>query len=408
MNSVHGNLVDLVSCAIRGIKAENIQIEDINWTELLEVADSHNVKALVYSALSDKVKLNAMDQQLLQQCKRDTILTAVSQMKHINQVVRVLNKFNNSDIPVITLKGLVIRELYPRPELRTMCDADILVKEEDLYRIKEILESMGYSETDKSPVHVSYLNKQCHHIEVHWTIEDTRFFKNSYKLEQKMWQDAESFTIGGCEVLSFSPEDLAIHLCLHMAVHILTSGFGIRQLCDLVLLIEKRGKSIDWQSFYNKGSKWGISEFIVTIFMSCKLLFNINVPGEIEKHSKNIDSKLINLLSDDILSGGVYGKKDLTHMIANEFAHGSERNEEGSLAGIMRRFGRLLFPPISKMSRKYIYAKKYKVLLPIAWIHHFISGITHDSYELGEKVSFLKDSFFVSYKRHKLLKRLGL
>ena len=43
--------------------------------------------------------------------------------------------FNKNNIPVIVLKGLVVRDLFPNPTLRTMCDADILVKEKDLENV---------------------------------------------------------------------------------------------------------------------------------------------------------------------------------------------------------------------------------------------------------------------------------
>ena len=42
-------------------------------------------------------------------------------------------------MPVIVLKGLVVREYYPQPEQRSMSDADIFVKAKDLNKSKKIL-----------------------------------------------------------------------------------------------------------------------------------------------------------------------------------------------------------------------------------------------------------------------------
>ena len=35
-------------------------------------------------------------------------------------------------------------------------------------------------------------------------------------------------------------EDLLVYLCIHMAKHFINSGFGIRQVCDVLLLVEQR------------------------------------------------------------------------------------------------------------------------------------------------------------------------
>jgi hypothetical protein len=223
-----------------------------------------------------------------------------------------------------------------------------------------------------------------------------------------MWNNTVKVKVGGTEALSFSDEDLALHLCIHMAVHILTSGFGIRQLCDLALLVEKRGHKINWTSFLNKGAKWRIEKFIAVIFVACKKLFNIVIPKEIQRLSNSIDENIINQLVDDILEGGVYGKKDLSAVFSNEFAYGVEEEQGGSLTGILKRFLRLLFPPVAKLSNKYDYAKKYKILIPVSWVHHIFSGITHKNYSFKNKLQFIKSAIFVSIKRHRLLKRLEL
>jgi len=46
---------------------------------------------------------------------------------------RLCKTFDEQKIPYILLKGAVIRDFYPEPWMRTSCDLDVLVKEEDLY-----------------------------------------------------------------------------------------------------------------------------------------------------------------------------------------------------------------------------------------------------------------------------------
>ena len=75
---------------------------------------------------------------------------------------------------------------------------------------------------------------------------------------------------------------------------------------------------------------------------------------------------------------------------------------------IIGRFIRLLFPPPNEMNNKYNYAKKYKILVPIAWIHHLIEGLFNKNYNTKNKVGMLLSTISVSTNRSKLLKKLEL
>ena len=48
------------------------------------------------------------------------------------QVSKIMKYAYENNIPVIVLKGLVVREYYPQPEQRSMSDADIFVKAKDI------------------------------------------------------------------------------------------------------------------------------------------------------------------------------------------------------------------------------------------------------------------------------------
>ena len=55
------------------------------------------------------------------------------------------------------------------------------------------------------------------------------------------------------------------------------------------------------------------------------------------------------------------------------------------------------------MSDKYSYAKKVKVLAPIAWIHHLFSGIFASEYTFKDKFEFLTKGAATAVNRNKLL-----
>ena len=60
------------------------------------------------------------------------------------------------------------------------------------------------------------------------------------------------------------------------------------------------------------------------------------------------------------------------------------------------------------MNEKYNYAKKYKILLPIAWIHHLFEGINNKDYSLISKIKILTNTIFIAKKRQNLLNWLEI
>ena len=54
------------------------------------------------------------------------------------------------------------------------------------------------------------------------------------------------------------------------------------------------------------------------------------------------------------------------------------------------------------------YAKKYKILTPIAWIHHFCVWAFSSDYAIKDKMKFATSAMSISQKRNNLIKKLEL
>lgn len=145
MNQTQKQLVKMLSVAIRKKQVKFSQGERINWPALVEEAKEHKVSALVYSAVKNEIDDLRIEMMLLKEWKCEVILSGVNQSNHVKQVSKLLQSFNDNDIPVIILKGMVLRSLFPNPDFRTMSDVDILVHEEDLERIKTLLLDLNFS-----------------------------------------------------------------------------------------------------------------------------------------------------------------------------------------------------------------------------------------------------------------------
>lgn len=405
MNTTEHKLIELLSNSIRTTETLSINPNTLKLESLFKEASFHKIDSLIYSSLDKTLFTKPNDLNILNTQKKIAINTIISQANHIKKTSNILQKFNDNNIPVILLKGLVVRYLYPEPNLRTMCDADILVHTHDLRKVESLLISLNYikiEESDEHGAHLVFYNNN-HVIEVHWRLTNKDYYKGNTSFEDNLWADAKVFNFEGVKVLSLSLEDLALHLCIHMAVHLACHGFGIRQLCDLVLVVEKQGHLINWNLFLEKAKLSGLEKFTLIIFKICNILFNMPIPKELHK-AEEIKGKYINIFIDDIFNNGISGKKDESNIFAKEIAFDSDSNNNS----VSKKFLALLFPPISQMNEKYNYAKKYKILLPIAWIHHLFEGINNKDYSLISKIKILTNTIFIAKKRQNLLNWLEI
>ena len=404
MNNAQKQFVDILSAGIRGKAADKIY-DNVDWDEVIDLANKHKVEGIIYLALRKSNLISKVGEKRINLLKQKAAITGIGQSRHISGLSIVFNKIIEENIPVIVLKGLVVRDFYPQPDQRTMSDADILVHKDDVEKVKNLLIDMGYIflEDHKASHHIALVHHRYPMIEVHWNLFKRDGFSNELEhYERLIWKRAIKVNVGKAEVLSLSYEDLALHLCMHMAAHLAATGFGVRQLCDLVVLVEKKGEEIDWNSFIMKARMYGFEKFSLIMFLLCKELFQMEIPKELEIKSVN-NKKYVAALIDEIFEAGVHGKKEMANQFATQVAFNFEDKDSNPTLGAIKRYFRFIFPRIDDMSDKYNYAKKIKILAPIAWIHHLFVGIFAAEYSFKDKFEFLTKGAATAVNRNKLL-----
>lgn len=408
MNTTEKQFIDLLSNSIRNEVCKK-KYDNVDWNELMNLSRKHKIEGLIYSALNKSRLLENIDEDKVNELKKEVFFTGVTQISNMSKLEIVFNEFSKENVPVIVLKGLVVREYYPQPEQRSMSDADIFVKAKDLNKSKKILIDLGYTEVDaEASHHIKYIKSGYPMIELHWHVMKQDGFSDELDLfEDDIWDRTIEVKVKGAKVLSLGYEDLALHLCMHMAAHLAASGFGVRQIADLVLLVEKKGHLIDWTLFINKAEEFGFKKFIIIMFKICNILFSMDIPKEMAVY-KIDDEEMFESLISTIFDGGVYGKKDMASNFANQVAFNYKGKDSNATIGAIRRYFRFIFPSIETMSDKYSYARKIRILTPIAWIHHLFSGIFRKEYNFTDKIRFLTKGAKESVEKNKILSWMEL
>lgn len=405
MNAVEKKFIDILRAYVHDEKVNVVLNNKVTWEKILEESREHCVDGVVYSTIKWDDNTTYIDKDLKNEWKNSVFFQSIWQINHINKTCDIFKKLNEENIEFIALKGFVIRELYKRPEHRTMGDIDILIHEEDLERISKCLYNLGYKKEGEAGHHIGFEKVNYPSIEVHWKLVNKNYFKAEVPLEKEVWENIQKVNVNGVEVLVMSTEDMLVHLCLHMAVHMAYRGFGIRQVLDVALITKLLEKDIDWKKFKEVSKKNNIEKLACLVFLSCSIIFDMDIPKEL-KGNFNIRKEEVYIFIEDILKSGVHGKRDAMASFKAQVAFDLDKNSMNN--NVFKRYFKIIFPPSYRLSNKYNYARNLKILLPIAWIHRLFNGIFNNKFKFKDKVSFFTVNIFETYKRNKLLKWLEL
>ena len=257
----------------------------------------------------------------------------------------ILNAFEEAGIAHIPLKGSVLRAYYPQQWMRTGCDIDILVKEEELDRAKDTLVKIGYNAGFKMTHDILLESPGGTHVELHFDLIEKDKHGPDTVLEE-FFNDA-SAKEGKTYHLESSPEMFIYYHIRHMAKHIVNGGCGIRSLLDLYVI--KSRISYDEDRLFELLSEGGFLKFAKTVFALSDAWF---AGGKMDELTERV--------ANYIASGGIYG--NIENMVA------VKTTKKGSRAGyILHR----IFLPYEELRFSYPSLTGKKWLTPVYWVARF-------------------------------------
>jgi Uncharacterised nucleotidyltransferase len=234
---------------------------DIDWTYLVQTASHHNVIPLLYQNLKATCP-EAIPQSVQNQIRLHTQTLALRQKVLADELIEILELLNQYGILAIPFKGPVLAaSVYGDLQLRSCGDLDILVRQPEILKVKELLISQGYewkpwksqSPDDRSG---TFLKSQYRYdiyfikwhtptyrscVEIHWdtTPEHIMFPLNS----EHLWKSLERVSFLDTEVFNPPPE---IGLPLLCTDHAKDHWASLKDICDIAEFIRAHPK-MDWQ-----------------------------------------------------------------------------------------------------------------------------------------------------------------
>ncbi len=251
-------------------------------------------------------------------------------------------------VDYMPLKGAVLRQLYPTPELRSMGDADILIRPKQYARIRPVLLELGFEEGVESD-HELIWHSPFLLLELHKRLIPSYHSDYAHYFGDG-WHRAVPAGEGSRYVMS--DEDQMVYLFAHFAKHYRDGGIGVRHLLDLWVYRQKK-TAMDEAYIRKELGKLHLDVFYAHILEVLDAWFNGGTFHE-----------RVLFISKFIINSGNWGQAE-THRLSEQARQKSKAGSVGG--GEVLRLLQLAFPSYMVMKQKYPVLVKAPILLPVFW-----------------------------------------
>lgn len=427
LNSVQKIFLSALKQSIKPERKEELKIETPGQIhQLMALAKEQHVLPMVYDVMM-RSRLDEECEKARNSYKRQAVFLMMDQTQRTKQFLKIYNILLEKGMKPIVIKGIVLRNMYVKPDFRCSNDEDLLIEKKHFWKCNQILLEEGFeceveiseAETKEIPYEVAYFNRNTKvRIEIHTKLlpDSNNAFKGLNKNFKNVIYNAKKISVDTYEVWTLSDTDHFLFLLSHSYKHFIYCGFGIRQLCDLLIMAEKCMETIEWHYIERVARENRLYIFLINLLDigEKKLGFDC---GQLPLNQKmNIEPDSGKLL-EDMLDAGVFGKSSIGRIhSANITMSAADRSfeknvDETGKNDSKRQKVRLsitssLFPPKSYMEQTYPYLKKKGYLLPIAYMQRIRNY--RKERKVQSKYSAEISSITVGKKRMELMRQYGV
>ena len=399
MTPLRDAFLNLLAAALGNAHDPVPELTADQWRELFVMAAEHKVLPLIFEPAYPLVA--RLDPALAAGVKRQARQQVVLQTIRTAEFLELYRALEEAGATPLVVKGIVCRQLYPRADHRPSADEDLLIPPEQFSLCHGVMTRLGLvtGETDPDGVYeVPYRRAGSPlYIELHkhlfppgFRVADAElngFFGNARHIIEQ---------VPGGSLRTLHPTDHMTYLLFHAFKHFLHSGFGIRQICDILLFAHRHGGAIDWERVRLSCRAIRAEKFAAGIFAIGTRHLGFGPVGP--WGSLYVDEKP---LLQDVLCAGVYGSADLSRQHSSTITLKAASTQRKAPAGILSA----AFPSAKHLEGRYPWLKKQPWLLPVAWTSRMADYLRETK---RRPDSSLAEALKIGTERVELLKRYDI
>ena len=398
--------------------------------QFLKLAELHELLPFCIESIPIKALIQGGKGKLSREYRDRSVRYAIRQITKKNEFLTLLLHLQAQGLDPVVMKGEVIRCLYPKAYYRPSIDDDLLILPRDLDAFHKALLSEGLEPdepevliTDKEGKITATASEVSYHkpgsplyIELHTALfpPESDIYGDCNRFFNKVMDRTVYIEVEDVRIRTMHPTDHLLYLLLHSYKHFLHSGFGIRHICDLVFFTRAYGNDeksrVDWEYLYRACESQHIQRFAAALFGIGEqyLSFDPEETGMTEEWKELINIVNADHLLNDILKAGnsSLNRAHSSTITLNAVKDSKEAKKKPETAKAskdsrtydikMLRSGirdimKTVFPPAKNLEERYTYLKRYRFLLPAAWVsrilHYTAEHLKHQDVSARETIA---------------------
>lgn len=370
------------------------------WNAVLKLAEIHRVLPMVYQAVYACPAAAKADRSVMAYYRAGALQMVVAQTRKTAGFLPMLQALRDAGVEPLVVKGITCRMLYCNPDYRLSADEDVLIPPRNLELCHQVMTRLGFSTQDAGSdgYELTYIRQEgMLHVEIHKSLFPSE--STAYGDLNRFFEDSRSRAVVENGIPTLCPTDHMLYLLCHAFKHFIHSGFGLRQVCDLILFANHHGGDIDWGYVLDSCRQIRAEHFAAGLFRIGWKYLNFSLEDSrypIQWQAIYVDEEQ---LLEDILQAGVYGSADLDRLHSSSItlsAVSAQKLGRGTTGSLLK----MVFPSVKELERKYPYLKNKPMLLPVAWTERLL--------QYGKEKTSAADSIRIGNDRIELLKRYGV
>jgi hypothetical protein len=263
-------------------QVKDLLLQEIDWEHLIFLARKNWVTPLLYWNLNN-VCPDAIPADIFARLQAYFYANAQYNLSRTRELIKFLDLFETQETPVISFKGPVLAtSIYGNLSLRAFSDLDLLVRQQDAPKAKDLLLSLGYQvykprvdgHTHSEPT-CTFIRNDMTNVDLHWGL--TRSYV-PFPIDLEYLKDRLTpVYIGGTPVLSPSLEDMLLILCMHGSRHVWTR---LEWICDVAELLRVH-QGMDWRWVMEQARKLGSERMLFLGLLLASDLLGAAIPDEV-------------------------------------------------------------------------------------------------------------------------------
>lgn len=253
-NSVY-DMLYLTACSINKEVPSAEKVQKMDLEKLYNICKFHSLTVITADALEKAgVQLPKVWKEASAKAIRKNLLLDVEREQ-------ILDFMEKSGIWYMPLKGVILKNLYPKSGMRQMSDNDILYDSNFCKQLCEYMKSRGYTPKGIGVGHHDdYQKPPVYNFEMHRylfeEIHDANIADYYSDIKRKLVKD-ENKKYG----YHFTDEDFYIFMIVHEYKHYSIGGTGLRSLLDCFVYLREKGDKLNWDYINSELTKLGISDY---------------------------------------------------------------------------------------------------------------------------------------------------